>query len=140
MGNLGRDGNRLATAETVALLRLDRKVGAGEGGRGEKTEILGEGGAGESQSGVMTPRGFTGLAQERLADILGLSNIRHSGGGGTFGELIILTDVLHEKVREKCLDSISPVMYSPILEFFDRKMRRLREQHVARLLLSQSNL
>src|SRR5258706_15742294 len=97
MENLARDGNRLVAAEMVALLRLDRKVGAGEGGRGEKTEILGEGGAGESESGEKTPRGFAGLAQERLADILGLSNIRHSGGGGTFGELIILTDVLHER-------------------------------------------
>ena len=94
MENLGRDGYRLVTAETVALLRLERKVGAGEGGRGEKTEILGEGGAGESEPGEKTPRGFAGLAQERLADILGLSKIRQSGGGGTFGELIILTDVL----------------------------------------------
>lgn len=140
MENLGRDGNRLVAAETVALLRLERNVGAGEGGRGEKTEILGEGGAGESEPGEQTPRGFAGLAQERLADILGLSKIRHSGGGGTFGELIILTDVLQEKVREKCLDSIPPAMYSPILEFFDRKVRRLWEQHVARLLLSDSNL
>ena len=99
MENLGSGGVRLVAAETVALLRLDRKVGAGEGGRGEKTETLGEVGAGESETDAKPPRGFAGLAQERLADILGLSKIRHSDGGGTFGELIILTDVLHVKVR-----------------------------------------
>jgi hypothetical protein len=100
MENLGIDGICLVAAEKVALLRLDCKVGAGEGGRGEKTETLGEGGAGESETDAKTPRGFAGLAQERLADILGLSKIRHSDGGGKFGELIILTDVLTQKGKE----------------------------------------
>jgi hypothetical protein len=94
--NWGKDGNRIVAAETVALLRLDRKVGAGEGGRGENTEMLGDGGAGES---VKTPSGLAGLAHERLADILGLSKIRQRGGGCAMGELIILTDVLHTTVN-----------------------------------------
>ena len=102
--NRGRDGIRLVAGEAIALLRPDLKVGAGDGGRGEKTEVLGEGGAGGSESGAKTPRGLAGLAQERLADILGLSLIRHSGGGCTFGEEIILTDVLDKRVNGKLLE------------------------------------